>query len=91
MPKETPAPSQSPLLSPAKAGNGTSLFHVLDPEGYEIVLEVERWDHIIEGHPEIKPLLDLIKATAETPEFFPPAIRFTVCSKISASSRRLNL
>jgi hypothetical protein len=69
MPKEpTPAPQeQTPTVLP-KRGNGTSVFHVLDPEGFEIVLEIERWDHIVVGHPEIKPLLDLLELTISGPE-----------------------
>lgn len=69
MPKESqPQGSLVPSAIPAKAGNGTSLFHVLDPQGFEIVLEIERWDHIVDGHPEIKPLFDLVKETVQTPE-----------------------
>lgn len=64
MSKETPASS----TSVTKSGNGTSLFHVLDPEGYEIVLEIDRWDHIVDGHPEIKPLFDLVQETVKAPE-----------------------
>lgn len=36
------------------------IARVNDPEGYEITLEEERWDHIIDGHPEIAPLQDIL-------------------------------
>jgi hypothetical protein len=67
MPKEAPAPVPATSPLPTKA-NGTSVFHVLDPEGFEIVLEIERWEHIVDGHPEVKPLLDLVQETVTKPE-----------------------
>jgi hypothetical protein len=27
--------------------------HIRDPEGRDVLLDVERWEHIIDGHPEL--------------------------------------
>jgi hypothetical protein len=41
---------------------------VTDPEGYEISLEDERWQHITQGHPEMAELQDAILDTLKDPE-----------------------
>jgi hypothetical protein len=42
---------------------------VTDPQGYEIKLDLDRWEkHIIVGHPEIKNYLELIGTTLAEPE-----------------------
>jgi hypothetical protein len=41
---------------------------VTDPQGYEIALEDERWEHIIEGHPEMTEHHDLLLEVMERPE-----------------------
>lgn len=40
---------------------------VTDPEGYEITLDEERWEHIIHGHPEIAPHQDILLGTIGEP------------------------
>lgn len=40
---------------------------VNDPEGYEIALEEEQWEHIIQGHPEVAPLQDILLQTIAEP------------------------
>ncbi|GAC1435425.1 MAG: hypothetical protein NVS1B11_37350 [Terriglobales bacterium] len=40
---------------------------VTDPQGYEVTLTEERWQHITEGHPEVEKLLDVLLATLEAP------------------------
>jgi hypothetical protein len=57
-----------PKTPQAKAANGTTVFRVLDPEGYTIVLKVQQWDHITSGHPEMKDHLDLLQKTIMEPE-----------------------
>lgn len=39
-----------------------------DPQGYEIALEDERWDHIIERHPEMEEHRELLLQAMESPE-----------------------
>lgn len=39
-----------------------------DPQGYEVVLDDERWEHILEGHPEMAELRDGLMATLSSPE-----------------------
>jgi len=51
---------------PAKT-NGSTLFHCLDPLGNEITLDVETWDHIIKGHPEMAGWFDVLKLALEHP------------------------
>lgn len=46
----------------------TVIAKVTDPQGYVISLEQERWDHIIEGHPEIIKLQDILINTMREPE-----------------------
>lgn len=38
-----------------------------DPRGREVVLAAERWDHIIDGHPELKRYESDILRAIETP------------------------
>jgi hypothetical protein len=44
-----------------------AIAKVTDPEGYEVTLEEERWQHIIEGHPEIEKLRDVLLDTLKSP------------------------
>jgi len=39
-----------------------------DPQGYEIVLTDERWEHVTDRHPEMKEHRDLVLLTIEQPE-----------------------
>lgn len=73
MPESTPPleSRQSEVRHPeaAKGTNGKHLIHVEDPQGYEVVLEVETWDsHIIKQHPEIEKFFDLIGKTLSEPQ-----------------------
>jgi len=42
------------------------------PEGHEIVLTASRWDHIVEGHPEMVDHLDTILHTVLEPHHREP-------------------
>lgn len=54
---------------PAKKGtNGKYLLHVTDPEGYEISLDLETWEHITKRHPEMSKFYDLLERTLREPE-----------------------
>jgi len=44
------------------------IFKVKEKFGYSIRLTKERWNHIIQRHPELKPHLDRIKNTVKDPE-----------------------
>jgi hypothetical protein len=44
------------------------VFKVLDPQGYTVILDSERWDHILKQHPEMAPLLTKIQETVGNPE-----------------------
>ncbi|MBB5056934.1 hypothetical protein HDF16_001619 [Granulicella aggregans] len=44
------------------------IFTVLDPEGYDLVLDSERWAHITDGHPEMVEHLERLRATLSTPQ-----------------------
>ena len=44
------------------------IFKTLDPQGYTISLDSERWDHIVKGHPEMVKLLDKVQETVTNPE-----------------------
>src|SRR5579864_7412304 len=51
-----------------KAANGKYLLHVADPEGYEISLDLETWEHIIKRHPEMAKFYELLEKTLHEPE-----------------------
>ncbi len=44
------------------------VFKVTDPQGYEVTLETERWEHITSGHPEMRELYDILAETIAKPE-----------------------
>ena len=44
------------------------LVKVTDVQGYEVILEDERWEHITNGHPEMKDLRELLIETMASPE-----------------------
>lgn len=44
------------------------IFRINEKLGKSIRLTKERWKHIIERHPEVKPLLSKIKNTLQNPE-----------------------
>jgi hypothetical protein len=69
MPEETPSVSAEQGQASAKSGNGTVLFKAIDPQGFEISLNLQTWEkHILVGHPEMGDLLELIKKTVVEPE-----------------------
>lgn len=41
---------------------------ITDVQGYEIALEKERWQHIIDGHPEMEALQELLLLTLKESE-----------------------
>jgi len=45
-----------------------AVVRVTDVQGYEVVLEDERWEHIVEGHPEMAKHRDLLLETMRCPE-----------------------
>jgi hypothetical protein len=45
-----------------------AIAKVTDPQGYEVTLEEERWKHIIDGHPEVAKLFDILVKTLSEPE-----------------------
>jgi hypothetical protein len=54
---------------PQKGGNGHVAFTVEDPQGYQVVLDLNAWEkHIVANHPEMRDLLDLLASTIEQPE-----------------------
>ena len=40
---------------------------VTDPQGYEVIIEEDRWEHIIDRHPEVEPLQDILLQTLDKP------------------------
>jgi hypothetical protein len=40
---------------------------VIDPDGHTVDLTTERWEHITEGHPELRAHLDDVLATVRSP------------------------
>jgi hypothetical protein len=44
------------------------VFKILDPQGYTVILDSERWDHIVKGHPEMAALLPKLQETVANPE-----------------------
>ena len=62
-------PTATGVPAPSKANGKDALIRVTDPQGYEIKLDLDRWEkHIIVGHPEIKNYLELIGTTLAEPE-----------------------
>jgi hypothetical protein len=41
--------------------------HVRDPQDRDVLLDTERWDHIIDGHPELGEIQDEILRAIESP------------------------
>jgi hypothetical protein len=41
--------------------------HIRDPEGRDVLLDVERWEHIVDGHPELGHVQDEILRAVESP------------------------
>ncbi|HYL64001.1 MAG TPA: hypothetical protein VE077_15395 [Candidatus Methylomirabilis sp.] len=64
-----PQPATGAPAAPKKANGKDVLLRVTDPEGYEIKLDLDRWEkHIVVGHPEMKDYLDLVAKTLAEPE-----------------------
>lgn len=75
MAKDDLEPQISQQPSPAQPGQQQSqtptpveLFKVLDPQGWTITLDSERWQHIVNGHPEMATFLPKLQETITTPE-----------------------
>lgn len=49
-----------PLMAPSAAA-------VLDPAGRPVVLTAARWQHIVNGHPELAPHRDAVLRTVQRP------------------------
>ena len=65
------SPRSSPAQEPADQATVSAaieLFKVLDPQGYAITLDSERWQHIVIGHPEMGPYLQKVQETIASPE-----------------------
>jgi hypothetical protein len=41
--------------------------HIRDPEGRDVLLDVERWEHIIDGHPELRQIPEEVLRAVESP------------------------
>jgi hypothetical protein len=41
--------------------------HIRDPEGRDVLLDVERWEHIVDGHPELGHMQEEILRAVESP------------------------
>jgi hypothetical protein len=40
---------------------------VRDPQGRDVLLEVERWEHIVDGHPELREIQEEVLRAVESP------------------------
>ena len=67
-PQPTAAEDSGIQAAEVKVAVATEVFKVLDPQGYTIVLDSERWDHIIKGHPEMANLSIKLRETVANPE-----------------------
>ena len=41
--------------------------HIRDPQDRDILLDVERWEHIVDGHPELGDMQEEILRAVESP------------------------
>jgi hypothetical protein len=41
--------------------------HIRDPQDRDVLLEVERWEHIVDGHPELDHLQEEVLRAVESP------------------------
>lgn len=41
--------------------------HIRDPAGRDVLLDVERWDHIVDGHPELGRIREEVVRAVESP------------------------
>jgi hypothetical protein len=46
----------------------SQIFIVTDPEGYQITLDSDAWEHIVDGHPDMAHWQSAVRATLERPE-----------------------
>jgi len=65
---DQPAATTAKASAEKKAKSRPELFKTLDPQGYTISLDSQRWEHIVNGHPEMKPLLNKVQETVMHPE-----------------------
>jgi hypothetical protein len=68
MEANNPQPAAGVKAGQVKVPVVTEVFKVLDPQGYTVILDSERWDHIMKGHPEMSKLLDKVQETVANPE-----------------------
>jgi len=45
-----------------------AIFEVVDPQGFRVILEEERWRHITARHPEMRDKLELLEITIRSPQ-----------------------
>jgi len=57
-----------PKPTEKKGGNGKSLIRTVDPEGYEISLDLDTWEHVITRHPEMAKYYDHLEHVLHEPE-----------------------
>jgi hypothetical protein len=60
--------AQALATKPVTGQAVVEMFKILDPQGYTVILDSERWDHILKGHPEMTTLLQKIEETVANPE-----------------------
>jgi hypothetical protein len=63
-----PQPAPAIKTAEVKVPVLTEVFKVLDPQGYTVILDSERWEHIMKGHPEMATLLEKLQETVANPE-----------------------
>lgn len=52
----------------AVADDASVLASTLDPDGRPVDLTEERWQHIVAGHPELRPHLQSVMAAVRNPD-----------------------
>ena len=50
------------------ADGGESVVSVLDPDGRRVELSAERWAHILDGHPELRPHRESVARAVRSPD-----------------------
>jgi hypothetical protein len=48
--------------------NGRALATATDPDGFIVELTAERWQHILDGHPELGPFRHLVLRAVANPD-----------------------
>jgi putative heme iron utilization protein len=63
-----PTATQESVIKTVEIKAAVEVFKILDPQGFTVILDSERWDHILKGHPEMAKLLTKIQETVANPE-----------------------